>query len=575
MGDLNNIASEKLEKYSSAVTLSDMEIFIYPELMCSLVLANIMSPILWSWRDDPWFAGIEKLTPYRRILRLKQYIMDHYAFNLDLETWGLTTQERELARFKGVIDERTIAESNALFGYTGDRYYFDLDIRRHFGLDKYTSNVIPYWKTETIEAMDAFRFKPGYQTGAGECVSLAALYSAASFVVCKIPLETIYMMATPLHSQNFIDIADGVLTNNRRIVTKNMWFNGTELSALAQRALRHEQITAVAHISGYVHCVYPEATVDQAAYERLRQKLASFLVTGVDLDVLLSFFRQFHDWQLCFQVEQERPTGKRYVGLERVFHYEQDSALKLTSRSWPKLMEELDEYEFFPTPLPDRIMFNDMVKFMEGRRIDFDDEAELRRLVEAFHCRHSKAEDILRNLSAFVHLQPRLPDLIQKKVVPTAAPLDLNVEMTREQIVAYLTERRGDNPTADLAFYAWRSLDDTDWRAYFKAALERNPVSLDAWKDKSEAEVLAWLGGIPAESIYPGKRLAQPDELWNFGRGDGWEKALFLANILKSRHPEMELRLVSMAGQVSLLAGEKSFSWPGNKGIEREVSEFL
>jgi len=31
--------SEQLEKYSSAITLSDMEIFVFPELMYGLVLA--------------------------------------------------------------------------------------------------------------------------------------------------------------------------------------------------------------------------------------------------------------------------------------------------------------------------------------------------------------------------------------------------------------------------------------------------------------------------------------------------------------------------------------------------------
>ena len=33
-----------LERYSSAMTLSDMEVFIFPELLYALVLANIMSP---------------------------------------------------------------------------------------------------------------------------------------------------------------------------------------------------------------------------------------------------------------------------------------------------------------------------------------------------------------------------------------------------------------------------------------------------------------------------------------------------------------------------------------------------
>ena len=92
-----------LERKSSAVTLSDMEVFIFPELMYSLVLANLMSPCIWLWRDDPWFAGIEAMTPYRRITRLKQYVMGHYAFNLDLDTWGLTSKQTEIARFKDYV----------------------------------------------------------------------------------------------------------------------------------------------------------------------------------------------------------------------------------------------------------------------------------------------------------------------------------------------------------------------------------------------------------------------------------------------------------------------------------------
>ena len=182
---------EPLEKYSSALTLSDMEIFVFPELMYSLVLAIIMSPILWQWRDLDCFKKLRGKSKYRKLMRLKQFIIDEYEFNLDLETWGLTSKAKELARFETFISSEDIAKSNALFGYHGDKYYFDVDIRRHFGLDKYDSDIIPYWKTETIEAMNAFRFKEGYQMAAGECVSLAALYAAAAFIVCGIPLEDI------------------------------------------------------------------------------------------------------------------------------------------------------------------------------------------------------------------------------------------------------------------------------------------------------------------------------------------------------------------------------------------------
>ena len=51
---------EQLELYSSAMSLSDMEIFIFPDLMYALVLANIMSPEIWKWREEEWFRNIEK-----------------------------------------------------------------------------------------------------------------------------------------------------------------------------------------------------------------------------------------------------------------------------------------------------------------------------------------------------------------------------------------------------------------------------------------------------------------------------------------------------------------------------------
>jgi len=140
-----------MEKYSSAFSLSDMEIFVFPELLFPLVIANIMSPIIWKWRDDPWFTDIHKKSFNYKVNRIKQYIMDHYVFNLDLDTWGLTTKDTEMNRFKDFVDMDFIQQSNALFGYEGDKYYFNMDIRRHFGLDKYTSDIIPYWKTETVD----------------------------------------------------------------------------------------------------------------------------------------------------------------------------------------------------------------------------------------------------------------------------------------------------------------------------------------------------------------------------------------------------------------------------------------
>ncbi|MBN1268205.1 MAG: hypothetical protein JXB04_01340 [Kiritimatiellae bacterium] len=565
------IRPEQVEKYSSAVTLSDMEVFIFPELLYSLVLANIMSPRLWAWREDPWFAKLDKMTPYRRVQRLKQYIIDHYEFNLDLDTWGLTTQERELARFRPFVDEKAVAESNALFGYEGDKYYFDLDIRRHFGLDKYTADTIPYWKTETLEAMDAFRFKEGYAGGAGECVSLSTLYAAALFVVCGIPLSDIYLMATPLHSQNFVLVQDGILTNNRRLVTKKMWFNGTELTAKAQRALRHEQVTIVAHHTGYIHIVYPQATIRRSAYDVFKQKLKAFLGARIDSEVLASFFRQHRDLQPCFQVEHLFHGKPRYIPLEEVYHYEHSSPYKASDKTREKLLEEIDEDEFFAEPIPGRILLNKMEAFLTQRPINFDDEQNIAQLVRDFNCQHDRAAEIMQNLRQFVHLVPRLPDESRCEFV-ASEPIELATGMTREQVVSALESLRSHNPVADLAFYAYRDLARTDWAPFLKAAVERNPVSIAGTKDLSDDAVIALIEGLPNESIYDGARLAQPDEVWNYRRGDGLERALCLANIWKARHPGEAMELASTGGNVTLKLGQRMVTWPTGKRLDAKLT---
>ena len=426
------------EEKSAAATLSDMEIFIFPELMYALVLANILSPRLWRWRELDWFAGIREMRPKKRLQRLRQHIMDNYTFNLDLETWGLTTQARELARFAPFLSPEEIASSNALFGYHGDAYYYDIDIRRHFGLDKYTSDVIPYWKTETVEAMDAFRRKPGHSVGAGECVSLAGLYAAAAFVVCGLPLDSIYLMATPLHSQNFLDVDTGILTNNRRLVTRAMWSNGTVISQQARRALEHERVTIVSHATGYIHLLYPEATISPSAYADFAAKLNAFLVPPQDA------------------ADQRRVT-------------------------------------------------------------------------------------------------PRLPDPARVRFLPPDAPLDLAPEMDYAEIADRLRVLRATNRTAALAPYAGHELGETESAPFVKAALERSPVSKATFGVADVPSAISRIATLGDESIYDGpSRLAQPDEVWNYGTGDGLEKCLLAANILGGT----EIRIAN--GTAALMDGERA-----------------
>jgi len=571
MGDID------LEKYSSAFTLSDMEIFVFPELMYSLLLANIMSPVAWSWRDADCFKKLEGKEPYKKLMRLRQFIMDEFEFNLDLQTWGLTNKNTELKRFEKYLSPQEIAKSNALFGYEGDTYYFDVDIRKHFGLDKYSGDVIPYWKTETVEAMQAFRLKEGYKTGAGECVSLSTLYAAAAFIVCGVPLEDIYMVLTPLHSQNFIDIDDGVITNNRRLVTKSMWFNGTELSNKAQRALRNEQITIVAHTSGFVHCLYKDTTIDKNLYSDFCGKLAGFLRAELSTATMVNFLRANPDYQQHFQFCRDCRGNIQFVKAEDLFNYEHLKPVKVTDCTHKQLLEEVFDGEFSNEPFPNRIQCEQFAEFLKNKKPDIKTEQGRKDLIELFTGYMPYSEKLVRELYDFLHIEPKLPASPAKRGEPSgeknyipSEPIKISTSLSREQIIDYLQRQRDTNIVADLAFYAYRDMGTCDWRPFIKAAIERSPVSIEATKDMSLAQCFEWLLQMPNKSIYDGQRVAQPDEVANYKTADGIEKAITLANIIHLREAAREIAIRIDKDKVVVEAGKK-FEFESAKAFEKTI----
>lgn len=561
-----------LEKYSSAFSLSDMEIFVFPELMFPLVIANIMSPILWEWRSDPWFKDIHKKTHNYKVNRIKQFIMDHFVFNLDLDTWGLTQKDKEIARFSHFINMDILRQSNALFGYEGDKYYFDMDIRKHFGLDKYTTETIPYWKTETLEAMTAFRYKDSFTNGAGECVSLSALYAAALFVVGRIPLENIFLISTPLHSQNFIDGNEGMLTNNRRIVTKNMWFNGTAMSAKARRALENEKVTIVSHVTGYIHHVFSEATIDPEAYQRFAKGLTSFLTTTLSPAIFVNFLRYHMSFKKCFQYRHTKNGRVCYVGLETIFEYEHQTKYNFSEASRESLLNEIDEEEFQITPLEHRLIVQDVEEFLENNKgITVDEtKAHFVSLAKTSQCNNQEnIEKLFTDLERFLNVQPQLPST--DKHFKPSDDLKLNVDLSRDEIIKLIHDTAKSSETALLALYAYRQMDLIDWKPYVKAALERNPVAVEGLRGKTPDEAYQMLQKLPNESIYEGKRLAQPDEVWNFGRGDGLEKAMVMANYLYHTKCDKQIDLQANKSVVTIKATSGSFTFQSGKELEKQL----
>jgi hypothetical protein len=558
-----------LEKYSSAFTLSDMEIFIFPELFYPLVLADIMSPELWRWRNDPWFTDIEKKGFTVKANRIKQYIIQNYVFNLDLSTWGLTSKSAEIGRFSDFFDMSMLKQSNALFGYEGDKYYFDIDIRKHFGLDKYDSDIIPYWKTETIEAMGAFRYKENFKTGGGECVSLSALYAAAMFVVGRIPLEKIFLIATPLHSQNFIIEKDGLITNNRRIVTKNMWYNGTSLSDKARRAMENEKVTIVSHISGFIHTLYQEATIERQAYNLFSEKLKEFLSTELTSLIFINFLRFKSKYKTLFQYRCECSGTVRYISLEKMFEYEHTSKFNVSSETRGSLVKEIEGDDFHLSPIQWKIMLNDIESILDkhsGKSLKEIENEFIKKTGTEFE---EIIQEMFKELNDFIFIDPKIPD--PEKKYSINEKLNITTENNREEIINLITGHKETSEAAQLALYVYRDMDKIDWRPFIKAAIERNPVSFGDLNEKTNYEVYSILKELPMESIYDGNRLALPDEVWNFRRGDGIEKAFLLADFLLHNDKSSTISIEIDHSKVLLTSGQHEFYFTSHKKLRKSI----
>lgn len=560
---------KELEKYSSAFTLSDMEIFIFPDLFYPLILADIMSPQLWTWRDDPWFKGIEKKSFTNKANRIKQYIIQNYVFNLDLSTWGLTSKSAEIARFSDFFDMELLKQSNALFGYEGDKYYFDIDIRKHFGLDKYDSDIIPYWKTETIEAMTAFRYKENFTSDAGECVSLSALYAAAMFVVGRVSLEKIFLIATPLHSQNFIIEKNGLITNNRRIVTKNMWYNGTSLSEKARRAMENEKVTIVSHISGYIHTLYNEATIDREAYDLFSVKLKEFLVTDLTNLIFINFLRFKSKYKVLFQYRCECSGKQRYISLEKLFEYEHTSKFNVSVETRASLVKEIEGDEFHLSPIQGKILLNDIEAILDIHSGKNMKEIENEFIKVTGIISDEIIHEMFKELNDFIFIDPKIPDF--KKNYISTYKLNISTDDSREKIIGLITRHTAQSELAHLALYVYRKMDKIDWLPFIKAAIERNPVCFTDLNGKSTSEVYNILKNMSDNSIYDGKRLALPDEVWNFRRGDGIEKALLLADFLHHKDSSSSVSIKIENKKVTLSLNGSDFHFTSHKNFRKSI----
>ncbi len=116
-------------------------------------------------------------------------------------------------------------------------------------------------------------------------------------------------------------------------------------------------------------------------------------------------------------------------------------------------------------------------------------------------------------------------------------------------------------------------MQSCSWLPFIKAALERNPVCPEMTESMSVRKIYNWLREMDNISIYHGSCLAQPDEVANYQTGDGLEKAFVLANVLRSKKPQQDIRIETNGKEVTLKERDE-YRFVSDKQLQGRINIF-
>jgi len=332
--------------------------------------------------------------------------------------------------------------------------------------------------------------------------------------------------------------------------------------------MENEKVTIVSHISGYVHTIYPEATIDPDEYNFFSKKLREFLVTELTSIIFINFLRFKSKYKTLFQYRCECSGTVRYISLEKMFEYEHSSKFNV-SETRGSLVKEIEGDDFHLSPIQWKIMLNDIETILDKHSGKSLTEIETEFINKTGTEYEEIIHEMFKELHEFIFIDPRIPGTDKNFAV--THKLDIKNENSREDIVNLIREQQENSETARLALYVYREMDLIDWSPFIKAAVERNPVSFTDLNEKTNYDVYSLLKDLPVESIYDGNRLALPDEVWNFKRGDGVEKAFLLADFILHKDKTATVTLSIENRDVLLTSGGHQFHFISNKNLKKSI----
>ena len=258
-----------------------------------------------------------------------------------------------------------------------------------------------------------------------------------------------------------------------------------------------------------------------------------------------------------------------FVKSEVLFQYEHGSNFRIADDTFDKLLAEVSSDDYSPYKFDGRLCCEDLMRFVEHEDISIKDSTGRKMLAKCLEPYVPDTKEFVDELFSFVYIEAKLPDF--DKAYSQNEPIELSVEQSRAEVIECLSGIRETNSTADLAFYAYRDMETCDWEPFMKAAMERNPVSIEAAEENSTQQVYDWLSQMANESIYDGKRLAQPDEVVNYSTGDGVEKAITLANIIRDRKSDQQIEIVIDNKRV-LVTADAQYNFTSTKGLKKTLN---
>ena len=252
---------DNLESLSTAVSLTVLEIDFLPQkLIPAFLMANLMSPALWSWRNEKSAAADNGIlySPRNRLNQIQRFFHRYTFTNIPGEPggdpWGLLSFSDEEKRFGKEFVENIRDEYDLTF-----RKLLAENPESQFGQiinePYYKAGFFPRLKNETLEVMNAFATVNPEGKRSGKCIGLGMLWAAALVVWGRFPLDRIVVTGNRAHMFVYLDEETGHLLNNTKWFSETRINNQSELSEFTRVVASNTETTFFYNPSlGMCHC---------------------------------------------------------------------------------------------------------------------------------------------------------------------------------------------------------------------------------------------------------------------------------------------------------------------------------